>query len=198
MAIIIILTTLTRQRLSVPELSMQKMKNSLVLFFGLISISSLFFTFILNDLSMKISRKIGFVDNIFIITFMLSSFIFCFFSYDLLQKLSFKENSRIINYLYFKKVLLISMFTQAAFYITSFFLISFYHPVIFTEKILLSSMILTINLNSIAFYFMFVIFIYTMKYDLYYVNLQLVVIPELEFFLDAEEELLKNQIEKMI
>ena len=69
---------------------------------------------------------------------------------------------------------------------------------IFTEKILLSSMIFTINVNCIIFYYMFAMFIFSMKYDLYYVNLQLEVIPDLEFFLDAQEELMKSQMDKII
>ena len=91
------------------------------------------------------------------------------------------------------------MFTQTSCYIFNYFLVSFYNPLIFTEKVLLSAMILTINVNCILNYFMFAMFVYTMKYDLYYVNMQLEIIPDLEFFLDAQEELMKNQqIEKMI
>jgi hypothetical protein len=177
---------------------MHKIKNSLVYFFGLISISSIFLTFILTDISMKLSRYIGFADNIFMITFMLSSFIFCCFSNDLFNKLSFKEKPADYSYLIFKKLILISMFIQTILYITNYFMISFYEPLIYTEKILLSTLILIINVNNVIFYYMFAIFVYTMKYDIYYINLQLQVIPELEFFLDTEEELLENQIEKMI
>ena len=77
-------------------------------------------------------------------------------------------------------------------------LISLYNPMIFTEKILLSLMIFTMNINCIVFFYMFSLFVFTMKYDLYYVNLQLEVIPDLEFFLDAQEELLRAQMGKLI
>lgn len=197
-AIITILTTLIRQRLSVPELSKQKHKNSLVLFFGIISISSLFMIFILDKYSMTLSRNLGFVDNIFNIVFMLSSFIFCFFSFDLLNKLSLKENPADLGYLFYKKFLLIFMFTQQACYIFNYLLISLYNPMIFTEKILLSTMVILINVNSIAFYYMFAVFVFTMKYDLSYVNMQLEVLPDLEFFLSEQEDLIKSQMDKMI
>lgn len=197
-SIIIILTTLIRQRLSVPELSMQKIKNSFVLFFGFISISSLIMIFLCNNFSLKFSKNFGFVDNIFNITFMLSAFIFCFFSFDLLNKLSLKDNPADMCFIYYKKFILITMFTQKTCYIFNILLISLYNPMIYTEKILLSSMIFTMNLNCITYFFMFTMFIFTLKYDLTYVNMQLEVIPDLEFFMDAEEEALKAQFEKMI
>jgi hypothetical protein len=197
-AIITILTTLMRQRLSVPELSNQKFKNSLVLFFGFISIISLFMIFFLNKLSLYFSRIHGLIDIIFNITFMLSSFISCLYSYNLLNKLPLKENPANFGYNYYKKIILIGMFTQLTFYMFNYFLISFYNPLILTEKILLSGMIIFININFFIYYFLFAIFIYTLKYDLYYVNLQLEIIPDLEFFLDAKEELIRNHYEKMI
>ncbi len=129
---------------------------------------------------------------------MLSGFISCFFSYDLLNKLLLIEKPANFYYIYYKKTILIGMFSQMIFYMFNYYLISFYNPLILTEKILLSGMIILININSIIYYFLYAIFIYTLKFDLYYVNMQLEIIPDLEFFLDAKEELLRNQYGKMI
>lgn len=196
--IITVLTTLIRQRLSVPELSKQKIKNSLILFFGFLAIFCLVMIFIFNNFSTDLSRKIGFVDNIFNVYFMLSAFIFCFFTFDILNKLSWKEKPLNFFYIYYKKFLLICMFTQKVCYMFNFVLISFYNPMINSEKILLSAMVFTINLNCIVYYFMFAMFVYSMKYDLCYVNMQLEVIPDLEFFVDENEDMLLEQIGKII
>lgn len=90
------------------------------------------------------------------------------------------------------------MFTQKASYILNSLLISYYNPLIYTEKVLLSTLIVMINLNCVLFFYLFIVFIFTMKYDIYYVNLQLELIPEIEFFSDAEEEYLKKKMGKFI
>lgn len=198
-AIIIYLTALVRQRLSVPELSKQKYINSLVLFFGFISVGSLLMIYILNSFSLNFSKKFNFVDNLFNIIFMLSAFIFCYLSFNLLN-LSFKEKPLDLIYFSYKKIILIGMFIQKDLYMFNFVLISSYVPIVYTEKILISLMILIININCVLFHLFFALFIYTLKYDLFHVNLQLEIIPDLEFFMDAnkEEFSVKKKMEKIL
>jgi len=163
----------------------------MVLFFALISLTSLMMIFLFNESAIFFTKNFGLIDNLFIILFMLSGFIFCYFSFDILNKLSLKEKPADFTYIYFKKFILISMFTQKASYLFNYFLISLYQPLVNSEKILLSLMIIVININCIMYFYLFTIFIFTFKYDLYYVNLQLELIPEIEFFTDGDESLRK-------
>lgn len=79
------------------------------------------------------------------------------------------------------------MFINLCSYILSLVIISFYNPIIFSEKILFSLLILLINLNSTFILIMQYTFIFTLKYDLYYVNLNLEVQPDMEYFFYQEE-----------
>lgn len=67
------------------------------------------------------------------------------------------------------------------------FLVSVYSPVIESEKYLLSILIVCLNANSLLFLLCQVLFIFSLKYDLYYVNLNLQIRPDLEYFVDFDE-----------
>jgi hypothetical protein len=178
---------LVKQRVSVPELSNQKFKNYSILLFAIILISSLIMIFLFNDIAIVFTKNINLIDNIFNIIFMLSAFLFSYYNFEILNRLSLREKPIDYKIIYYKKFILISMFSQKMSYIINYILISYYHPIIYSEKILLSSLIIIINFNCIAFYFLFAFFIFTLKYDIYYVNLQLQLIPEIEFFTDDNE-----------
>lgn len=142
----------------------------------------------LSKETLAFSRSIGLVENIFQLFYILSSYLFCFLSYDLLRKISFMEHPVDNKYLVFKKLVLIFMFMQLICYIFNLLFISFYNPIIYTEKVLISSMILLINLNTVFYYIMQIFFVLTLKHDLYYVNLHLEIRPDLEYFIECDED----------
>ncbi len=65
-------------------------------------------------------------------------------------------------------------------------LISFYNPIASSEKFLMNLVIICMFSNSLLFLLCNVLFIYSMKYDLYYVNLNLQIQPDIEYFIDLE------------
>jgi len=79
------------------------------------------------------------------------------------------------------------MLLQIILYTTSIFLVSFYKPVIELEKTLSSALIICMSVNSIIFVLCFLFFIWTLKYDLHYVTLNMQILPDIEYFLDLEE-----------
>ena len=153
------------------------------LFLNLLTFSSKYF--------LNFTKILGLVDNIFCLLYFLASFLFCFLTYNILYKISSNKNTKDDKYLFFKKMILIFMFMNLCSYILSLLIVSFYNPIIFSEKILFSFLILLINLNSTFFLIMQYTFIFTLKYDLYYVNLNLEVQPDMEYFF-LQEELMNN------
>lgn len=174
--------------MSVPELIKQKPKNFLMLFFGLMTITSNLIQTLLQKETLSFSRSFGLVENIFQLLYILSSFLFSFLSYDLLRKISFTEHPVDNKYLIFKKLVLIFMFVQLICYLFNLLFVSFYNPIIFTEKVLISSMIVMINVNSFFYSIMQIFFVLTLKHDLYYVNLHLEIRPDLEYFIECDED----------
>lgn len=80
------------------------------------------------------------------------------------------------------------MFVQLVCYNLNLLLVSYYNPVIYSEKILISSMILILNINSICYYVMQTFFILTLTHDLHYVNLYLKIRPDLEYFIEHDDD----------
>lgn len=193
-SIITILASLLKQRISVPELIDQKPKNFLMLFTGLVSFVSIFtLTFFSRETS-YFSKTFGLVDNIFQLFYMVSSFSFSCLSFDLLRKISFNELPVNYKYLTFKKFLLIFMFVQFVCYLFNLLFVSYYNPVIYSEKILISSMILILNANTVFYYVMQIFFVLTLRHDLYYVNLHLEIRPDLEYFIEYDEDNSKSKL----
>lgn len=69
----------------------------------------------------------------------------------------------------------------------SLILVSYYHPVIDQEKFLMSLLIYSMSANSLLFLVCQAFFIFSLKYDLYYVNMNLQIRPDLEYFLDLTD-----------
>lgn len=138
--------------------------------------------------TLAFSRSFGLVENIFQPFYILSSFLFSLFSFDLLRKISFTEQPVDNKYLTCKKLVLIFMFVQLICYLFNLLFISFYNPMIYTEKVLISSMIIMINLNSLFYSLMQIFFVLTLKHDLYYVSLHLEIRPDLEYFIECDED----------
>ncbi len=69
----------------------------------------------------------------------------------------------------------------------SLLLISYYNAVISIEIFLSTLMIISLYLNSITFFLSFVVFIYTLKYDLFFITMNLEIRPDIEYFVDIDE-----------
>jgi len=186
--IIIILTSLIRQRISVPELKMEKRKNYFILFSSIISVCSLMGLTFLKDKTMTFTRIfVGLTDNFLYISFLGSSISICYLSFILLKKIEsifFQKDS---IFLFFKKIILAIMTINLVLYLSCLTLVSFYHPIIPVEQRFASILIILKEINSILFFINYGIYILTIKYDLYFVQSNLETRPDLQFFIDIEE-----------
>ena len=120
---------------------------------------------------------------------MITSILFCYFTYDLFNKINNNGLQKNINYIRMKKYLLIIMIVQLMSYLVSEILVAFYNPTIELEKQLLSNLIFTLSINSIVFVFCFILFVWTLKYDLFFVILNMQIMPDIEYFIDMEENI---------
>jgi hypothetical protein len=66
-------------------------------------------------------------------------------------------------------------------------LVTYYNPLINPEKFLITILIICLNTNSLLFMALQALFIFSLKYDLYYVNMNLQIRPDLEYFLDLTD-----------
>ena len=165
-------------------------------FTGIMTITSILIQTLLPNETLAFSRSFGLVENIFQPFYILSSYLFCFLSFDILRKISFTEHPVDTKFLTCKKLMLIFMFVQLICYLFNLLFISFYNPIIYTEKVLISSMIVMINLNSVFYFIMQIFFVLTLKHDLYYVNLHLEIRPDLEYFIECDEDFVTGRVLK--
>lgn len=112
MFIISCLTNLIKQRIAVPELIDQKWKNYLIFVFNSISILCVVGMTFYNDETLKFSHAIDLVDNILFLLYLLSSFIYSVWTYDLLTRLNVAEMPKDNFYLLIKKYLIVIMGVQ--------------------------------------------------------------------------------------
>ncbi len=66
-------------------------------------------------------------------------------------------------------------------------LLSYYNAVISIEKFLSSLLIISLYINSATFLLSYILYIFTLKYDLHYISLNLMIRPDLEYFVDLDE-----------
>lgn len=185
---IVILTSLIRQRISVPELIKEKSKNYLILFSCLVSVISLIgFTFFQEKTFNFSKTYLKLTDNILFFSFLLSSFSICILTFILLEKIDNAGIKKDSKYLNFKKIILFIMFVNLVLYLSCLIIISLYQPYISIEKLFMSLLIGLKEVNSILFIFNYLFFILTLKYDLFYVHLNLQIRPDIEYFFDSDE-----------
>jgi len=60
-------------------------------------------------------------------------------------------------------------------------------PKLSIEKTLFALLVSSMGINSMVFMFCHVFFIFTLKYDLFFVNVTLEILPDVEYFVDFEE-----------
>jgi hypothetical protein len=110
---IICLTSLIKQRISVPELMDQKWRNYLILVSGTTSVLCLITLLFYNEPTLSFSRKyIGCVDNIVFTFYIVSTFIYCTMTYILLAKMNIQELPKDCACLLIKKYLIVFMGIQ--------------------------------------------------------------------------------------
>ena len=142
----------------------------------------------LSIIKYLIKLIIGIVDNILFFIFICTSFCFCLFSYSLLTTINGNGLRKDQFFITLKKYLLSLMLLQIILYTVSILLVSFYRPTLELEKSLSSSLIICMSINSIIFVFCYLFFIWTLKYDLLFVTLNMQILPDIEYFLDLEEQ----------
>jgi len=127
------------------------------------------------------------VDNVLFLIYMVSTYSYCYISSSFLNLMDSEEIPKDKGYICIKKMLLVLMGLQIFLYITCLLTVSFYVPAIEVEKNLFILIISTIGVNSIIFVFCTVFFIWTLKYDIYYINLNLTIMPDIEYFIDFDD-----------
>lgn len=68
-------------------------------------------------------------------------------------------------------------------------MISYYEPVIAIEQFMMSVLVVCLNVNSIVFLACFMVFVLTLKYDLFFIGLNLQFRPDMEYFVDFEDQM---------
>jgi hypothetical protein len=188
LVIIISLTSLIRQRISVPELISEKTKNYSITFTSIISVTSMISLTLFKEKTNAFSKNyLYLVDNIFYLLFLASSFLICQLSYLLLKKLDVFCVVKDSKFLYFKKIILFGMIVNLTLYTSCLLLISYYTPIIPIEQRFTSCLMILKEINSILFFFNYIFFVFTMKDDLNYIQSTLEMRPDLEFFIDTED-----------
>ncbi len=66
-------------------------------------------------------------------------------------------------------------------------LISFYNAIILIEIYLSTFLIINLFINAVMFLMGNLLYVFTLKYDLEYVSLNLQIRPDIEYFVDLEE-----------
>jgi len=132
-------------------------------------------------------KKLNLVDNILFLVYILSNYTFCFMSSSMLDSINCKEMPKDKGYTMTKKVLLLIMGLQVFLFVIALLIVSFYVPMIQVEKNLFVLLVSAMGVNSIIFTCCMIFFIWTLRYDLYFVNLNLEILPDIEYFIDFEE-----------
>lgn len=185
---IMALTAMIRQRISVPELIAEKGKNYLISFTSIISVCSMITLTLFKEITTSFTRHyIGLVDNIFYVIYLISSLVICCLSYYLLKKVDVFCLEKDSKFLFFKKMILTGMIINLSLYFSCLIIISYYQPIIPVEQRFTNVLMIVKEVNSILFVFQFLLFVLTMKNDLNYIQGTLENRPDLEFFINADQ-----------
>lgn len=185
---IVRLTSLIKQRISVPELSPEKKKNYLLIFLSMFNVASIIGLTFFQKITLTFSKDhIGISDNILFLTFLVCSFLICLLTWSILNKLDtivVPKDERLIRY---KKLILYIMTINILLYISCLSLVSFYTPNIKIDKLFISFVFLMKEINSILFIFNYMLFTFSLKFDLMYLHLNLNMRPDMEYFMESEK-----------
>lgn len=182
------LSSLIKQRISVPERNHQKGKYFLLVFILLLQSFSMFFLTFFYKISLFATKKyLCLTDNIFFLVNLISTYMFCVLLNYFLLKIEISKFQKESYYLNIKKYLLVIMGITMLHYFICLLLISYYNPVIYFEKFVMSALIVCKEINSILYLLCFILFVNSMKYDFFYMYLDLNSRPDLDYFIEEEE-----------
>ena len=109
----ICLTSMIRQRISVPELIGEKWRNYTIIISSSVSVTCMILLLYFNKETLLFSQKVvGSVDNIIFLVYIISSFVYCYMTYKLLSKLTIREVPKDCSCIVFKKYLMLLMGIQ--------------------------------------------------------------------------------------
>jgi len=128
-------------------------------------------------------------DNILFFIYLFSLFSICLLTYFFLMKLENKGIPIDKTYLGIKRYVIIGMGINLFCYTFCLLMLSYYNPIIKIEQYLTSMLLVSKETNSIFFLFNFLLFIISLRYDLVYVHLNLQIRPDIEYFVDIEENM---------
>ena len=170
-----------------PELITEKKKNYLIIISCMISVMSIVGLTFFQEITLNFTKRyFGITDNILFLTYMTSSFLLCLLTFSLLNKMDSKGITKNIKFISYKKTILYIMVMNLMLYFTCLIIISYYDHAIKIEKHFISFLVLLKEINSIFFILNFLLFTLSMKYDLFYVHLNLHIRPDIEYFIDSE------------
>lgn len=185
---------MTQQRFSVPSFLGERWKTSAVLITCFLSILSLMGILYYEQYSLAFSKRLGIEDNLLWMGYMTFTYCYCLITYNLLSKLHVSEAPLCNQYLSVKRFLLCLMSVQCICCKNTLnidnvgiFLVSYYVPKSGMDDLLLSLLNVSIVINSILFLACQIFFIFSLKYDLFYIGLNLQIRPDTEYFIDLEE-----------
>jgi hypothetical protein len=185
---IISLSTLIKQRISVPELVSEKKKNYLLILLSLLIVGlSIGLTFFKNETLNFTFQYFGIIDNILYTLYMLSSLLVCFLSFSILNNIDtigIPIDQKVVKY---KKTILYTMFVNIMLYLACLVLVSYYKPTISYDKLFISFIFFLKEINSIFFLLEFMLYNLSLKYDLMYLHMNLNLRPDLEYFMESEK-----------
>lgn len=112
MFILLLLTAMTYQRLSVPSLRNEKWKTYIIQLSSTFSVLSLIGILYYNKEVIDFSKKLKLVDNSLWMCYIVCTYIYCLVTYNLLSKLDVDTEPLCNNYLAIKRFLLCIMSVQ--------------------------------------------------------------------------------------
>lgn len=181
------------QRISVPELIQQKSNNNIVFYSSIISIFSLIGLTFLGDKTLSFSKRFLYLsDDVLFLIFLISLYTICSYSIRILNSLELSVIKKNNFYHIMKNSLLVFMTISLYLYSINLLVVSYYTPYIKIEKLFTSVLIICKEISSIMFLLFFSIFALTFKYDLYYLKLNLIIRPDVEYFLDISDLKIKH------
>lgn len=118
LVIISLLSSLIRQRISVPDLIREKWKNNVLYVSALISSASLIGLCFYNEFTLSFSKSIGkiskkgLIDNILFLIYVVSSYIYCLLSFSLFSRINEYNGNNSSSSVTVKLILIILMGMQ--------------------------------------------------------------------------------------
>lgn len=179
---------LVKQRISVPELISQKFKNLVFLISSISSSTTLMLIALCKVKSKDVFLSVlGFCSNPMYLISMTCGILTVTMSFDLLVRIGGEDFTRFnIKVVCIKRGIVFFMLMQYTLYCLSLLMVSYYNPVIQIEKVMMGVLVVCLDVNSYLLWVSLQFYVFMIKFDIYYINMNLLIRPDLEYFLDVE------------